>query len=643
MNTETNNVRRGVLRAAALASLILLPVATVAAPQPCGCEKRQGLSWPEHLSYWSNMVEDVRNVNLRYTELEKLHADAETDWAAVADALEGTEALKDRMARLKQEGSALKGKFQSFRDDPAALVGLGKAFGELREARAEATSDLQSFYGANGGWETSLRKAEKAREDFVKTAKRFLSAYQKAENLRYGSGGNIDCVIRLFDDAERQKEDADTWAADLTSGQNDAADNRQKLLSRKSDIESAFADLDDYMRMIAETFGLPSTATPEQIEAEIANRTVERVTVRFGNVKRAIEPQTLRKGIDKPEKVEPDGDANGPGFLGWRERANERDFDDWDKPLSDNLVLDAKWGYRIYVAGEPMEFPSSDWNDRYTLAAVFTDERVQAKRDDLAKQAPKGKVLDGWATSESPEEPLAVLTANAINGMRLVPHYADVKYTLSFVVPEGKAPPPQTLGWKELPRVPDLTKLESANGFRYVRWSLKQGGSESWNGGEPLTEDLTVFAVPEADYNLRFHDENGVFLATIPVRAAESFALARAPQPPARKGLVFAGWKDGKGKAFAGGAVAEDMKLYAEYREESASEFVRRMYKPLEDRFPLESLAGADVGLLLLLGGLAVAGRKPRAKKAKKGKEGDAAAAAETKPDAKADGEAAGA
>ena len=161
--------------AAALAALLLLPAATVAAPQACGCEKRQGLSWSEHLNYYSNMVSIVRDVDVRYTELEKARADAQTAWTAAADALERATELKDRTRRLKNAGSDLKAKFQSNRDNPAGLVGLGAAFGTFLEDWDGAVEDQRALYGASGGWESALRRGDKAREDFERTAKRFLS------------------------------------------------------------------------------------------------------------------------------------------------------------------------------------------------------------------------------------------------------------------------------------------------------------------------------------------------------------------------------------------------------------------------------------------------------------------------------------
>lgn len=608
-----NGTKHGRAAAAVLLALALLPAARASAAQVCGCDKRQGLSWAEHLQYYSNMVSIVKDVNDRYDELKKFHENAETGWTAVSEALDKAEKLKSRSGQLKLDGSALKSQFQTYRDDPEALEGLLDKYTAFRTDWSDTSTALQNQNDGEG-WEASLREAEKAREDFVKTAKRFLSAYQKAENLRYGSGGNIDCVVRLFDEADRKKETSDSWAQDLLDGQNAAADNRSKLLGLKNDVESNLNDLDGYRRSIAETFGLAPTATLDQIETEIHDRTTPRVTLRFGKVKNPIDEQRLRKGIDKPEKVEPVGDSDGPGFLGWRERSGNRDFTDWDTPLEEDTTLDAKWGYRIHVSGEEHVFPVLGFNARLSLSDIFADPWMRQKRQQAQENTPDGKVFDGWVTNERPEEPIMNLTSLAEDGMRLTAHYKDVEYTLTFVVPDGtKTPPPQKLGFKEIPSVPPYSELQSANGFRYVRWALKNG--ETWNGGQPLTEDLTVYAVPEADFKLNFYTKDNLFIGTVPVRSTDSFSLDRAPTPPKRKGETFEGWIDNRENEFKGGTVEADMNLYAAYHPETSSELVRRLFKPLEDRFPVESLAVADIGLLLLLGGLVVVGIKPRAKK----------------------------
>ena len=600
--------------AAALAALLLLPAATVAAPQACGCEKRQGLSWSEHLNYYSNMVSIVKDVDTRYSELEDQLKKAQAAWKEVDEALETATELKDRIRKLKDDGAALKAKFQTNRDNRDALIGLKSGFETFLDDWNQAVNDQRSLYG-NDGWETELRKGDKAYESFKRTAGRFMAAYQKAEFLRFGSGGNLECVIRQFDETDRKKETADTWAAELSKDKESANDNRLKLLDMKSDMDSDFVDMKGYIQTVAEFFGLPDTATPDQIKAEIDSRTVERVTIRFGNLKLPIEPQTLRKGIDKPERVQPDPEPNGPGFLGWRERSNERDFDDWDQPLTENMQLDAKWGYTIWVGGEKLDFDSSDWSDHWTWSAIFNDDRVQRKQTALTRQAPKGKMWDGWASDDKPTEPIRTLTASAVDGTRLVPCYSDVSYTLTFVVPEGNAPPPQQLGYKDMPRVPDVTTLESFRGYRYIRWSLEPGGKKAWNGEAPLTNDLSVYAVPEADFTLRFHGKDKAFIEEVPVRASEPFSLVGAPKAPDRKGETFRGWIDGQGRPFRGGLLTEDANLYAEYGPETTSEMIRRLYRPLEERFPLESVACCDAGLVILLGVLGLAGRKPRTKK----------------------------
>jgi hypothetical protein len=163
-----------------------------------------------------------------------------------------------------------------------------------------------------------------------------------------------------------------------------------------------------------------------------------------------------------------------------------------------------------------------------------------------------------------------------------------------------------------------------------------------WTGGTALTGDLTVYAVREADYRIVFHDEDGSPIGEAGAKKGAAFSLLDSPKPPEKPGRTFVEWRLRDGRTFDGGDVANDLELYAEYRDETPEEAIERYMEPLSSRVKFPVLAAADVALLVLLVALLSTGRGPRKPKPKKAEDASGAApegetaetgSAETKPE----------
>ena len=634
--------RRGAALGAALAAALLLPpAASAAAPQICGCEKRGSYTWAEHLTLWSNMVSAVRNVKENYAEARAAIAATRGDWDAADEKFDDVSSAADKAAALNERARELQGQVGTYvaQDAPEKLAllvpNLEKLVDDLLAGR-KAWSDLdaESFSSSLG---RAARDEEKHRKTFAEHRRGFDDWYAKADDLRFGAI-SLPCVQSEWRNIEAFKAELARAADSFDRGREDAVRRRDDLAKKQKAVEDSFKDVDNKLSGIGRELGLPANADPKTILETIRDRTVKRATVRFFNVPEPMHTLSLKIGIDEIKRPANPAARGGPGFLYWRERSKGGPFSDWGEKASRDLDLEAVWGYTVSVMGfeDDLSFPVEGWQDSVPVAYVLADPKLKARADELrARNEDPGRVFDGWATSAEPDVRLGDRSGDLRNYTKLLPLWKKAEYRITWVVPGGTPPPPTTWTYEAagpFPVPPPLPEA-GANGFHYVRWSLDENGAEEWGGGTAITNNLTVFAVREADYKVLFRDEDG---APLPdgergAKKGEEFGLYAAPKPPAKPGKTFVEWRLKDGSAFLGGALRGDMEVFAEYRPETKEEAIRRLLAPITGRFPLPLLAVADAALLVVLVVLLFTGGGGSGRSKKKKKAGATAAGDEGK------------
>ena len=585
-------------------------------PEICGCEKRGKYTWTEHLQLFNDMIHYKQQAQDAYAKALAASREARVDWESLEGVFDGVSAMKDGMEEISAGGRDLQSQFAGYRsreNKPAVrqlLPRLEEFFKEVKDRKAQWTEMNVGAFVDNQGAE--VRKEEKHYKEFFEWRTRFDGWYDKADK-QYYTAISLPCLKREFESIKPLRDELSLEKDAIEKGRGDAMNLRQSAVKARGAVDASFKDCDAWRAGIARTFDCPPDAGEAEIIAAIKPWLNEHFRVTFRNTRDVIEALDLEEGSDLVEPESPFV-PNGPKFLYWKERSKDGEFKEWGSPISRNLDLEAVWTYEIRVSGieDPLAFPVERWDDVLPSSVALGSARLKDCAARLKASAGPGKVFIGWASAADPDSQITERSGNIRNGTTLQPIWAKAVYLITYVVPGGTPPPVDKWEYNAegpFPVPPPLPELKG--GFTASHWSLEPDGP-IWTGGVAITNNITVHCVRVADYNVRYHDEDGTSLDERGAKKGKPYVnppvhdIARAkPVKPGNsifaKGRVFTDWRLIDGERFDGGVLAEDIDVYARYRDETPEEVVRRILKPLEDKVSLLTAAVADVALLALL------------------------------------------
>lgn len=580
------------------------------------------LSRAEHTCRWPSAA----HVNI-YSNMLSAAAEATGYRVRADEAYDIWKKSREALAEKAGELSALQAEYQTLVDDyrraqstaRPSLISEPDNLRNLRSSLVSITGRVDVLKGqfdkltGSEGWAAAGRRCALSFATFGENATAFAAKDTEAQRLRL-SGIKWECVLNIYrENFMTIKTRIETLGKNLEAGVKEVARDEEAAKRAESDIRSRQTQIAALPAQIAESLGVRGVSTADGLLEVLADWSAPRVTVRFRSQGMVVTDgeRLLKKGIS-PLARPPDPLRPGLAFLYWRKASSREKVPDtvWDKPVEEDLDLDAVWGYEVRVAGLDAVFPVILENEgvRPSLASVFADSRFMAFRENPIPAPPPGQRLAGWQDMETKDR---VDEATLVSkNLTLAPVYEEIRHTITWQDADGAFIDETTSTQSSPPRPAKLP--EDHDGFHYTHWSLEPDG-EKWTGwGKPLDANIVLFAVRDADHIVRFCTEDGTEIVQKGFKKGIVFSAGLAPQAPVRKGSVFVSWRTKEGEEFAGKAVDSSVPLFAHYRKESPAEVVDRLVEPYRRRFPLPLLAGADVALAVLLIFLLAGGHRSR-------------------------------
>ncbi|MCF0229016.1 MAG: InlB B-repeat-containing protein, partial [Parasporobacterium sp.] len=295
----------------------------------------------------------------------------------------------------------------------------------------------------------------------------------------------------------------------------------------------------------------------------------ETVTVTFTTAHgTAPEPQTVIVG-DKVEKPT-DPQATGYIFGGWCTDQECKTKYDFDTPVTDYLILYAKW------TEEPSPVPEYFTVTFYTRYGKVPESQLIEKGQKVEKPADpesQGHIFDGWCTDQECKTKYDFNTPVTAH-MTLYAKWTEepttpvVTYKVTFYTERGTVTPVQQT--VEKGKCVAEPVPPSAEGYVFGGWYAEKECKNRYNFNTPVTADITLFAkwTPVQKENFQV-----VFSANGHGTAPESQIVqqgqkASRPKDPEATGYVFNGWyidPQGTQAYDFNAAVSSNLTLYAKW------------------------------------------------------------------------------
>lgn len=530
--------------------------------------------------------------------------DARTEFASAIQTLAESEAaLDDRQRNVR--ASLL---------EPDRKEELGHFRESLRNEWATAKTAWEAAKAASGALDGPKARFDAAAREATLAKQRYDADRETARSI-WGQHSKMHCINARFDEMPRIGRDIETSLAELETVRAQWDDAEKAFRDNRSEADRRWRDITGCPGKIAGTLHMEDGVSTfdDLIRRLDALKPPVHVSF-FAGEADLFKEQDLKAGdtLGRPMPP-PTPPRDGLVLLGWRDRdADVGDepadalFSGWNQPVARDMDLIAVWGYRITVRGlegGSRTYPVSDRGGPVDLGGVLSRPEVEALRDN----PPAGQRFRVWQDADTGE--VVSFRTPVTRSLVVEPVYGDIVWTVTWMDAGGK----NVLGTTEFrPDAPVRPRSDlmprNENGYRYLHWSSEDGG-DPWSGfGKPISADITLYAVRQADHQVLFQYDDGESIPGpdgIPAMAGfqdgTPFDLRNAPVPAERRGFRFAGWTDRNGATWLGRPVTDDIVLVARYRRETTLEYLDRVFAPVEARLPIPVVAGADVILLVLL------------------------------------------
>ena len=621
-DTTPAGLRRfaGPLAFALAAACFAAPAASASEPElRCGCKK----SVEKHVRPYQDMKRFAEEAYaVRTNAAAKLEA-AQRDWRELTTRRSRLEKLGDDFQELLKDCNRVKDSTgRTDLRDPKVCKRLSTTLESYKDRLEELSGRFRDLTSGENGWREAYDRGLSARTEFKSLDAQFQTAYDHADGILKNAYHHA-CVNELFENyLERDRREMRDLKKTIQEASGDLKEPEISGEPRKDqtyaqnaegDIRTKETKIRDFPVEFADALHFEDAGVVDWdgLIAYVNELASTRAVVRFWNRGEPLEglTQTLKEGETLKKPADPSwGDLE---FFHWsdRNRGGGAAFEGFGQAVSGDLDLDAVYGFTVEVEGLDRVFPVPQRGQgRERFFRVFNDPEFDAYekkvKEDLRRE---GRQFSGWF--ESGTQIRVGRDSEIARSCKIEPRGEDVFFRLKLCNANGQPygdPVLVKFGTAvpaEIPLPPD------ESGFHYTHWSASLGGEEPWDGfGHPLDGDFTIYAVREAALVVRLHPEGGEVVEQ-GYRAGEAFH-ASGVRSDARAGMRFVDWTDGDGLPFEGRAVTANLDLYPRFRKETPWESIDRVGQPVEAKYPLPILVGADAALFVLMVVLMATGGK---------------------------------
>ncbi|MFF6017782.1 InlB B-repeat-containing protein, partial [Lysinibacillus fusiformis] len=273
----------------------------------------------------------------------------------------------------------------------------------------------------------------------------------------------------------------------------------------------------------------------------------------------AIANQSVAHG-EKASAPTPAPTKAGYTFEGWYTNVTHTDIYDFNKEITANMTIYAKWKPLKYTVSFEVNGGSAIANQ-----SVAHGEKASAPTPAPIKV---GYTFEGWYTDVTHTDIYDFnkeITAN----MTIYAKWEPLKYTVSFEVDGGSTVSHQSVAHGEKASAP--TPPPTKAGYTFGGWYTDAGHTQAYDFTNVITENTTIYAKWKAQtYTVSFNTDGGSAVSDQSVAHGEK---ASAPTPPPTKaGYTFGGWYTDAGHTQVydfTNVITENTTIYAKWKAQT--------------------------------------------------------------------------
>ncbi len=273
----------------------------------------------------------------------------------------------------------------------------------------------------------------------------------------------------------------------------------------------------------------------------------------------AIANQSVAHG-EKASAPTPAPTKAGYTFEGWYTNVTHTDIYDFNKEITANMTIYAKWKPLKYTVSFEVNGGSAIANQ-----SVAHGEKASAPTPAPIKV---GYTFEGWYTDVTHTDIYDFnkeITANTT----IYAKWEPLKYTVSFEVDGGSTVSHQSVAHGEKASAP--TPPPTKAGYTFGGWYTDAGHTQAYDFTNVITENTTIYAKWKAQtYTVSFNTDGGSAVSDQSVAHGEK---ASAPTPPPTKaGYTFGGWYTDAGHTQVydfTNVITENTTIYAKWKAQT--------------------------------------------------------------------------
>ena len=218
-------------------------------------------------------------------------------------------------------------------------------------------------------------------------------------------------------------------------------------------------------------------------------------------------------------------------FLGWfSDEGLTTEFDFDNTPVTDNLVLYAKWE-EIPEPKQQFTVTFRDFVGSDTKVTVMEGDAV----DQPADPTREGYTFSGWFTDAALTQAYD-FTQPVTSSLTLRAKWVRIRHTVTFNAAGGSTVKNQTVAYGNTATQPDDP---TRKGYNFTGWYTDAAGKNAFDFSTAIKGDLTLYAGWEAEkYMVTFRS----FVDDDVKKSVENGKTIKKPADPTRKGYTFDGW-----------------------------------------------------------------------------------------------------
>ncbi|MBO4726249.1 MAG: InlB B-repeat-containing protein, partial [Clostridia bacterium] len=286
--------------------------------------------------------------------------------------------------------------------------------------------------------------------------------------------------------------------------------------------------------------------------------------------------------VSQPEII-----RTGYNFAGWYKNHDCTEPYDFDKPVTGDISLYAKWTPEIY---------SVTFNSNCSVSVAGQNVAYNGKVTEPTETLTRmGYDFKGWYYDDQGVTKLYNFESAVTKNLTIYAQWELQKFTVTFEVDGGSEVTSQNVDYNQTVNRPN-TPVKM--GHRFIGWYVDKAYTAKYDFDTKVTSDETIYAKWQVkSYTVKFEVDGG---SEVVKQIVDYGSMVTEPVAPTKEGYVFQGWCDEDGFEYDFTTpVTQDMTLYAKWgmtaviSEESSSKMSATM---------LAGVAGASVAGAILIG-----------------------------------------